>query len=298
MQEAVGFLGLPAEARDPEKAGVFVLPVPYEATVSYGTGTRGGPAALIAASQQVELYDPDEDGEPALAYGVHTLPAVEGCGSPEQMMEQVAAAAEQVARSRKLLLALGGEHSISPALVRGVLRGRGIPELTVVQIDAHADLRDSYLGTRYSHACAMRRIMEENPGPLVQVGVRSYSREEVEVLRAAGSRITFWSARAIQKADPSVFLQRLAGAVRGKNVYLTIDVDGLDPSVIPATGTPEPGGLGWQQTLGMLKSVAGWGHVIAVDCVELAPQPGLHMAEFAAARLLHEVLNRVMARER
>jgi agmatinase len=210
-------------------------------------------------------------------------------------MGRIAAAAERVARNGKLLLALGGEHSITPALVRGVRRALPGP-LTIVQIDAHADLRDSYQGSRYSHACAMRRALEENPGPAIQLGIRSYSREEAEFLRSCGGRITFWSAAAIRGAEPAELIRGLSDAVKEKRVYLTIDVDGLDPAVIPATGTPEPGGLGWQQTLDILSAVIGSAHVVALDCVELAPRPGLHMAEFAAARMLHELLNRVMAR--
>ena len=293
-----GFLGLPEELRDPGRARVFVLPIPYEATVSYGTGTREGPAAIIAASQQVELYDPDSGREPALSFGIHTRPALPSdFPTPDAMVEGIAEAVEPIAKAGKLLLALGGEHSISAGIVRGLRRVHKEP-LTVVQIDAHADLRDSYQGTRFSHACAMRRVLEENPGPIVSLGIRSYSLEEAEFLRDNPGRITPWPAERIHREEQRVFLQRLRESLAGRRLYVTIDVDGLDPSVVPATGTPEPGGLSWVQTRDLLRAVAAAGEVIAVDCVELSPRQGLHMAEFAIARLLADFLGRVMAEKR
>jgi agmatinase len=291
-----GFLDLSAAKSGFKKARVHVLPVPYEATVSYGTGTREGPGAIIRASAQVELYDPDFGGEPALDWGVHTLPMHRvGLRTPERMMESVARAAEAAIRCGKLLLAIGGEHSITPALVRGVRRAAPDP-LTVVQIDAHADLRDSYLGQRYSHACAMRRVLEENPGPCLQVGLRSYSAEEALFIRQNAGRVTTLTAAMLAKGGAPGLLRRIRGAVKGKKVYLTIDVDGLDPSVVPATGTPEPGGLDWRQAVEVVKTVCESSYVVAMDCVELAPSPGLHMAEFATARLLYKALCFAMRR--
>jgi agmatinase len=295
MQKAAGgFLGLPEDDRDTESAALVVLPIPYEQTVSYGAGTRDGPAAIIAASQQVELYDPETDSEPAAVYGVRTLQPLEGLMDQQTMLDRVSHAARAALGGGRLLLSLGGEHSITPPLVRGAVAAAGEP-LTVVQIDAHADLRDSYQGTRYSHACAMRRVLEETPAAAIQLGIRSYSAEEAAFLRECGGRVSQWSARAINRAGTAELLTWLTGAVKGKKVYLTIDVDGLDPSVVPATGTPEPGGLGWDQTLDILCTIAGSSWIVAMDCVELAPRPGLHMAEFAVARLLHETVNRIMA---
>jgi agmatinase len=289
-----GFLDLPDEHSNARTAAVHVLPVPYEATVSYESGTRGGPAAIIAASHAVELYDAELDAEPCLAWGVHTLPAMDaGWPEPGQMMDAVAAASERVARAGKLLVALGGEHSISAAVVRGVRRMIGEP-LAVVQIDAHADLRESFQGSPFSHACAMRRILDENPGPLFQLGIRSYSAEEAAFIRGNRGHITLWPADLIHAEDPREFLQQLRTSLLGRNIYLTIDVDGLDPSVVPATGTPEPGGLGWQQTLDILACVAAAGRIVAMDCVELAPRPGLHASEFSVARLLYKTITWVM----
>ncbi len=291
-----GFLDLPEELRDPRRARVHVLPVPYEATVSYEEGTRDGPRAIITASHEVELYDAELDAEPSLSWGIHTLPALKAdWPAPEKMMEAVAAAVEPVVRAGKLLLALGGEHSITPAIVCGVRRAVG-ERLTVVQIDAHADLRDEFRGTRYSHACAMRRVLEENPGPAVQIGVRSYSAEEAAFIRDNRGRIALWSSSLLREEDPLEVLRQIRATVAGRPVYLTIDVDGLDPAVVPATGTPEPDGLLWAQACDILRAVAGAGRVVAMDCVELAPRPGLHTAEFTVAKLLYKTLSWIMAK--
>lgn len=285
-----GFLGLPAELRELSRARLVVLPIPWEATVSWGSGTRDGPAALIAASQQVELYDEELNDEPALRWGVHTLPPL-ACDYPsgEAMMEGIAGAVAPLVSTGKLPLCLGGEHSISAGIVRGVRRA--LPgSLTVVQIDAHADLRDSYEGERFSHACAMRRILEENPGPTVQIGIRSFSAEEAAFIRSTRGRVNVFTMSRIERTAHADLLREIEGLVKGRDVYLTIDVDGLDPSIVPATGTPEPGGLGWRQALDIVRTVASASRIVAMDCVELAPSPGLHMAEFAVARLLYAAL--------
>lgn len=290
-----GFLGLPEECRSPESSRVHVIPVPWEATVSYGQGTRDGPQAIIAASQQVELYDPVLDAEPALSYGAYTLPSLlPTYESPEAMIERIAEATADVARRGKLPLLLGGEHTISLGGVRGALRALGGP-FDVVQIDAHADLRESYQGTPFSHACVMRRIFEEDAGRLIQVGIRSFSMEEAHFARTHRDRIRMWTAADIQARGADAWISEIAQALSGRRIWLTIDVDGLDPSVIPATGTPEPGGLSYREALALTEKVARTGTVIGMDCVELAPRPGLHMSEFAAARLLHATLNAVFA---
>jgi agmatinase len=160
----------------------------------------------------------------------------------------------------------------------------------VVQVDAHADLRDSYDGDGNSHACAMRRVLDENPGPTVQLGIRSFSQEEADFARAHADRVSLFTMTRIARAGWRSVLRRLEKLVAGTDVYLTIDVDGLDPSVVPATGTPEPGGLSWEQALDIVRTVGRAGRVVAMDCVELAPRPGLHMADFACAKLLYRAL--------
>ncbi len=188
----------------------------------------------------------------------------------------------------KLVVGLGGEHTVSVGTGRGVLRSVDGP-ITLVQIDAHSDLRESYEGSPYSHACIARRLLEEeNVEQILQLGIRSVCAEEVEVARANPDRIRVWYA---EEVHAEAWQAELADRVAGRNIFLTIDVDGLDPSVIPATGTPEPGGLSWRQTLEIIRIVAQSGTIVALDCVELAPTPGLHMADFAAAKLVYKAIS-------
>ncbi len=283
------FLGLPEPYCLLERAGVLVLPLPLEATVTYGRGTRSGPEALLRASQQVELYDREFGREVALEYGVHTLPALP---LPEDIglaVEAIADASARWAATGKLLVGLGGEHTVTLGMVRGILRARGGP-LTIVQIDAHADLRAEYEDNPYSHACTARRLLE-TPGveQILQLGVRSVCPEEVEFARSNPDRVRIWYAEEVHAGDG---LEELAARLRGRTVYLTIDVDGLDPAVIPATGTPEPDGLTWKEAVDILRRVAcAASAVVGMDCVELAPVPGLHAAEFAAAKLLYKAIS-------
>ncbi len=287
------FLGLPPEFTAPERSWAWVLPVPYESTVSYEGGTRKGPAAIIEASAQVELYDPILDAEPALEYGVHTLPALPpNHASPEAMVADVARAVEACARPDRLLVVVGGEHTISVGVVRGLVRAFG-GELAVVVVDAHSDLRDEYEGSRYSHACASRRMLDEGVEVLFQVGVRAISKEEAAFIRANPERLRVWFADEVHTTPLELLLADLEARLAGRRLFLSLDVDGLDPSIVPATGTPEPGGLTWHQALAIVRTLARVAHVVAVDCVELAPREGLHMAEFAAARLLYHAMNAI-----
>jgi len=282
------FLGLDEPFSDYNTARVLVLPIPLEATVSYGGGTAAGPQAILAASQQVELYDRDYDAEPALAYGVHTLPAVELPADPAAAVDAIQAAVARAARSGKLVVGLGGEHTVSVGFGRGLVEALGGP-ITVVQIDAHSDLRDRYAGTPYSHACVARRLLElPAVEQVLQLGIRSVCSEEVAYSRAHPERLGIWYAEAVHDGSwQAAFLER----VQGRRVYLTIDVDGLDPAVVPATGTPEPDGLTWAETLSILRALNAHATVIGVDCVELSPAVGLHMADFAVAKLLYKAIS-------
>ena len=281
------FLGLDEQHSSFERSRVLVLPVPLEATVSYGTGTARGPAAIIEASQQVELYDREHDGEPALAYGVHTLDALHLAKDPAAAVDQIASAVARAAATGKLVFALGGEHTVSAGVSRGLLDALGEP-LSVVQIDAHSDLRESYDGSRHSHACVARRMLDDlRVEQILQIGVRSVDAEEVAFARANGERVRVWYAEEVhEEAWADELRERLAG----RRVHLTIDVDGLDPSVVPATGTPEPGGLTWAQALAVIRTTAQSAQVVGADCVELAPQPGLHAADFAVAKLVYKTM--------
>ncbi len=283
------FLGLPEPYSLLERAGVLVLPLPLEATVTYGRGTQNGPEAILRASQQVELYDREFGREVALEYGVHTLPALPLPEDPRAAVEAIADAAARWTATGKLLVGLGGEHTVTLGLVRGILRARGGP-LTVVQIDAHADLRAEYDGTPYSHACTARRLLEM-PGveQILQLGVRSVCPEEVAFACAHPDRVRVWYAEEVHAGD---WPEELTARLVGRAVYLTIDVDGLDPAVIPATGTPEPDGLTWREAVDVIRTVARAASVVVgMDCVELAPVPGLHAAEFAAAKLIYKAVS-------
>jgi agmatinase len=283
------FLALEEAYSTFDAARVLILPVPLEATVSYGGGTAAGPRAIIEASQQVELYDREHDRECALEYGVHTLPAVNLAGlPPPAAVEWIAAAVAEAASSGKLVVALGGEHTISAGVSRGLLDALGGP-LTVVQLDAHSDLRDSYDGTPYSHACVARRMLEDDRvEQVLQLGVRSVDLEEVEFAHAHAQRLRVWYAEDVHDGR---WLEEFVERVRGRRVHLTIDVDGLDPAIMPATGTPEPGGLSWHETLKLLRRVIERRTVVGCDLVELSPMAGNVAPNFLCAKLIYKILS-------
>lgn len=284
------FLGLPEEDTRFEDADVLVLPLPYEGTVSYGHGTAQGPAAILRASTQVELYDREFGCEAVFDYGVHTLPPLAPDHSgPEATVNRIEAAVADLARTGKLVVGLGGEHSVSVGFGRGLRQALG--DFVMVQIDAHADLRDEYEGTPYSHACVARRL--NDIAPIIQFGIRSISQEEADYIAANRDRLTVYFAEDVHTGDSH--LVKLAEAVRGRPVYLTVDVDGFDPALIPATGTPEPDGLSWRQVVDIARVVAREGRVIGFDVVELAPASGLHGSDFITAKLVYKIMNLVMA---
>jgi len=296
-QTSWDFLGLPKEFSAPARARAWLLPIPYEGTTCYGAGTRNGPAAIVAASREVELFDREFDGEPALEFGVHTMePLGPVHRSPEVMVGAIEAAVAGVlsaAPSPDVLAVLGGEHTISAGVVRGLARAKGAADLVAVQIDAHADLRDEYDGTPYSHACAARRILETCP--LFQIGIRNISATE-EPFRRQSNRVTTFFA---EETDGPEMLEHLARFVRGKQVFLTIDLDGLDPAIMPAVGTPEPGGLSWARTLDVVRVICREAARVPVfDVVELAPIPGLIAPDFLAAKLVYKIMALVLARSR
>jgi len=269
------FLGLPAETAAYDKARVVVLPVPFEATTSYGTGTRGGPDAILAASRQVETFDADLGCDLADA-PIHTHPSVApALASPDAMTDRLAAVAGRLYADGKWVLALGGEHSITLGLVRAAAKKHG--RLSVLQIDAHLDLRDAWEGTPYSHACVMRRIVEDGHRT-VHVGIRSACHQEIQFAEAHGLPI-FWASKFVG----SDALLEAADALEDP-VYISVDVDGLDPGVIRTTGTPEPGGLGWWETMRLLECVFSKHRVVGADVVELSAL-GDAASDFAAARL-------------
>lgn len=282
------FLGLAPEEFPRPK--VVVLPIPYEATTSYEGGTRHGPEAILRASAQVELYDPDFEGEPVFAYGLRTLPFLEPVvHSPEAMLQAVARCVEEQARRGLFVVALGGEHSLSLGVGKGLQAALGEP-LAVVQFDAHCDLRDTYEGSPYSHACVARRLLEAGLQPLLQLGVRSYSQEEALFLRQHPEQVWMVPAERIHTALEEV-RRELADRLIGRKVFLTFDADALDPSLMPAVGTPEPNGLAWDEVLSLLRTIASQAEVVGMDWMELSPRPGLHHADFTLAKLIYKTLN-------
>ncbi|MCH8853568.1 MAG: agmatinase [Planctomycetes bacterium] len=277
------FLGLEDNESEYERSRFAVLPIPYDATASFLTGTRHGPRAIITASQQVETYDEELRGE-FIASGIATLdPITPNTKGPEAMHHDIFEAANKIVTDDKFLLALGGEHSISSALVRAVKSK--YDDLSVLQIDAHADLRESYQGSKYSHASVMRRIHDMGV-PFVAVGIRSYSREEASYLEKERLRpVTASDCRASGDwIDHAV--DRLT-----EHVYVTLDIDAFDPAFAPGTGTPEPGGLDWHQVTALLRAVAERKNIVAADIVEVIPVPGQVITEFLAARLAYKIIS-------
>jgi agmatinase len=259
-----------------------VLPVPYGGTVTYGRGTERGPEAIRAASQQVELFDEETRREPYRA-GIHTAAAVP-CASlrPEVMVRRVAERVERFLEDGKFVVTLGGEHSISEGAIAPYARRH--PGLTIVHFDAHSDLRESYQGTTRSHACAGARMREH--ARLVQIGIRSQCPEERALIDAGKVETLF--AHQMHGVDWAPRI--LTGIAPRSAVYVTIDVDYFDPSIMPATGTPEPGGGEWYPTLRFLRLLAEKARVVGFDVMELAPIRGLHAPDFLAARLVYKML--------
>ena len=300
FQSPWNFLGLPENLATADRARGWVLPVPYEATTSYGAGTREGPQAIVAASRQVELFDRAYDCEPAMEYGVHTLPPL-GLQhrSPEAMVEAIEAAVTGILRGSpapQVLAILGGEHSISPGTAKAMAATYGRKDLVAVQVDAHADLRAEYEGSPHSHACAARRILDVCP--VFQIAIRNLSEGEARFRRTCKAVHTVFAEEA---ADPrGAFLKDLARFVRGKTVFFTIDLDGLDPSLMPAVGTPEPNGISWTRLLDVARAVTGSAKRMPVfDVVELAPIPGLRSPDFLAAKLVYAIFSlALMGRKR
>lgn len=286
------FLGLPEEYSRLSTSGVLILPVPYELTTSYGQGTRQGPRALLQASAQVELYDRELDRECALDWGVHTLPQLApNYHSPVVAHTEIAEAVAEYARTGRLLCVLGGEHSISGSVARGLHEVHG-PFVTV-QLDAHADLRDEYEGTPYSHASAMRRVIDNGGGPVLQLGIRSLSMDEAAFIREQPEAVQTFFAEQVHAGEHH---EALRAFVRGKSVFLTIDVDCFDAALMPATGTPEPDGLSWPEVLDIVRIVAAEsGRVLAFDIMELAPIAGNQAPDYLAAKLTYKVMSLLMA---
>ncbi|MEP6919226.1 MAG: agmatinase [Acidobacteriota bacterium] len=262
-------------------ARVVILPVPVDRTTSYVSGTRNGPHEILQASSHMELWD-EEVGADIHDVGIFTLPEMElPFGEMAPLMAEIQRVASEILARGKFLVTLGGEHSITPPLVAAAAARH--PGLSVLQIDAHADLRDCYMGTRHNHACAMRRSLEH--ARVTQVGIRSMSTEEAEA--APGLDTTIFYDVSMRR-DPA-WIDRVVESLADV-VYVTIDVDGMDPAIMPATGTPEPGGLSWYEMLALLRATIARRTVVACDVVELSPIAGMSAPNFLCAKLIYKIL--------
>jgi N1-aminopropylagmatine ureohydrolase len=282
------FAGLEPPYSSLQQAKTVILPVPYDSTSEWRSGSRHGPRAIIDASQYLELYDLELDREP-YKVGISTLPQVEPLlSSPQDMIDRVYQVIRGLIQKDKLVVLLGGEHSLSFGAVRAFKEA--FPGLSVLQLDAHADLRDEYLGTRYSQACVMRRIFEFCP--ISQVGVRSLSWEEKQFLTQNKLKPFYMSDLASNEAPTGQIVDSLS-----KDVYITIDVDVLDPSIMPAVGTPEPDGMSWRQVLDIVESVALHKHVVGFDLMEFCPGEGPGSCAFLLAKLAYRFIGCIVPQE-
>ena len=274
------FLGSEITQPQPEEALFHVIPVPFEESVSYGGGTAQGPLAILKASWQLEQWD--GKSKPC-QLGIYTQGFVNCDVEPEKIIENIANATKKVADLGKLPIVLGGEHTVTYGVIKGLIAS-GITDIGVVQIDAHADLRDRYEDNPLSHASVMKRIVDLGV-PLFQLGIRAFCEEEVQ------TRID----HNVRYIDADDLVPNNINAIElpedfPKNVFFTLDIDGMDPSVFPSTGTPVPGGLGWYQTLKIFESVVKQRNIVGFDIMEFAPIEGFHAYDFAASLLTYKMM--------
>tara|TARA_B100001741_G_scaffold197814_1_gene163182 strand:+ start:847 stop:1797 length:951 start_codon:yes stop_codon:yes gene_type:complete len=278
-----GFLGIDNKFSAKEK--VVVIPFGLEKTVSYGGGTKNGPREIIKASHQVELYDEELNCEPYKKIGIKTL-------KPFRIKKEINSAISQIAEINKKLLnnkifpiTLGGEHSITPGCIKPFVKK--YKKLTLLHFDAHADLRESYGGEKFSHASAIKRCLDNKNVSVISFGIRNISAEEIPVLKKNKDRIKIFWAKDKNKWNYKKF-KRL---IKNKNVYITFDVDGFDSSIMPATGTPEPGGIFWDEALKIIKIACINSKIVGADVNELAPIKGFNSFNFLVAKLVYKILS-------
>ena len=280
------FLGLEKnDAATLKTAQAVVIPFGLEASVSYGGGTSKGPQAMIDASHQVELFDDEFWCEPFRQIGILTAKEPKIQKPIPKALDQLEAMVEEVLAMGKFPITFGGEHSITAGTIRPF--ARRYKDLHILHFDAHADLRDGYDGEHYSHAAALRRVLDHKSVTwLSSFGIRNISQSEIPFLEKSKGRVKIYWAREKAKWN----LKEIASHFKGKNVYVTFDVDGLDASLMPATGTPEPGGLFWQECMEIIREVAKVSNFVGADVNELAPKPGLHASNFLAAKLAYKIV--------
>ena len=276
------FGGASPTTTDFESARVVILPIPLDRTTSYVPGTRTGPQEILVASSHMELWDEETETD-VHGIGIYTLPGLElPYAGMDEVMQEIRRVASELVNRGKFPVVLGGEHSITAPVVAAMAARH--PGLSVLQIDAHADLRDSFMGTPHNHACAMRRVLEY--ARCTQVGIRSLSTEEAAAAPALPTEI-FYDFNMRRDED---WIERVVGSL-SETVYITIDCDGFDPAIMPAVGTPEPGGLTWYEGLALLRRVIDSRRVVGCDIVELCPMPGNVAPNFLCAKLIYKILS-------
>ena len=278
-----GFLGVDNKFNFKEKA--IVVPFGLEKTVSYGGGTKNGPKEIINASHQVELYDEELNCEPYKKIGIKTLKPFRINKSIKKALSDMGKINEQILKRKLFPLTLGGEHSITPGCL--IPFTKKFKNICLLHFDAHADLRDSYEGEKFSHASAIRRCLDYKNVSVISFGIRNISESEITFLKKNSSRIKIFWAKDKKKWN----LKKFKKLIKNKTVYLTFDVDGLDSSIMPATGTPEPGGLLWDETLEIIKIAAKNSNIVGADINELAPIKGFNSYNFLVAKLAYKILS-------
>jgi agmatinase len=280
MKEALSnFLGLPMKYSNYKTSKFVIIPIPYEKTTTYMKGTKFAPQAILDASRHLELYDEELDSVTAEA-GIATLNPVSIKDPPEKMVERVKSVCLEVLKDNKFPIVLGGEHSISYGFLLAVKEFYN--KVTVLQLDAHADLRNSFEGTKYNHACVIRRMREH--ADVVQVGIRSLSKAEADLIKKGNYKVFF--AKDLIKRD---YRKEIVKTLE-RNVFITIDVDVFDPGLIPSVGTPEPGGLEWYEVLDLLKAVIKEKNIVGFDVVELCPNPVNKTPDFIVAKFIYKII--------
>jgi agmatinase len=279
--EPLSFGGTFPEPPTFDSAKVVILPIPLESTTSYIGGTKHGPREILIASGHMELWD-EELNVDVHERGIFTLPEMElPFDDMGEMMAEIRRVVGEIVQRDKFPFILGGEHSITSPVVEAVAAKH--PGLSVLQIDAHADLREHYMGTRHNHACAMRRVLEH--APVTQVGIRSLSTEEAAAIPSLKTTVFF----DVNMRQDAHWIDRVVDSL-ADTVYITIDCDGMDPAIMPAVGTPEPGGLSWMEMLTLLRAVISKRRVVGCDLVELCPIPGMVAPTFLCAKLVYKIL--------
>ena len=283
LNQKKGFLGYDADCKIENK--VVVVPFGLEKTVSYGSGTKNGPKEIINASHQVELFDEELNKEPYKNIGIRTLKPFPIKKKINSALDQLARINEILIQKKKFPLVLGGEHSITPGALKPF--AKKYKEIIILKFDAHADLRESYNGERFSHASAIKRCLDYNNVKVVSFGIRNLSKDEMVYYEKNRNRIEIFWCKDKNKWN----LNRLKKNFKGKNVYITFDVDSFDSSIMPATGTPEPGGLFWNDVLPIIKKVCQISNIVGVDINELAPIKNFNSYNFLVAKLAYKILS-------